>query len=602
LKCRIFLPLIRPLKKAHPSTVLRVNGNDWNPRAVSRPFVVIPQRARDQRRVEEPALSQVEVSNHLSPCSFLTGLRIGFFNTVLTLLILLALKPLCGAAEGPSPLKAGEEHLEAGRLAEADEIASRMIRENARSAAALELKGKIAFFQGQYDEAIRVLDQALAIESANDRRQAYRLLAQQTRDTVTKLKRFESPHFVLFADEARDGILVSHALEALEKTYQAIGKTLGYFPPTKVRVEIAPDVSSFNAISTLSRRDIEETGAVGICKFNKIMTISPRTLIQGYRWLDSLSHEYLHYAIIAMSGNKAPIWLHEGMARFYETRWRKPEPGKEREDYLTPANQNLLLQALNKNKFVGFKNMEPSLIHLDTPEEVQLAYAEAASAIDFMVKSKGQSGIQNLLSELNTLPTPGAIEKTLGISFATFESEWKSFLKEMGLKEVEGSRVRKLKVKGNQKEDEEAVELREIQSVVARNRTHLADQFAEKGRVVAAIQEYQRALQASPHSPVILNKMARLLIQRERYDEALPHLKKAHGLDPDNVTIYVQLGRLHHAKKNYPEAKAALEEAIQINPFNPTIHRLLYEIHAALGEKDQANKSKAILDRLMTTK
>ncbi len=521
---------------------------------------------------------------------------------LLTLLTLLTLKPLCLAAESDPLLKEADAYLEAWHLTSADEIASRLIRENPRSAVGLELKGRIAFYQGQYEESVRLLEQALAIESGSQRRQAYRLLAQQTRDTVKKLKRFESAHFLLYLDEERDGILVPYALDALEKSYRTIGDTLGYLPPTKVRVEIAPDVASFNAVSTLSLRDIEETGAVGICKFNKIMTISPRTLIQGYRWLDSLSHEYFHYAIVTLSNNQAPIWLHEGMARFYETRWRRPDPGKEREDYLTPANQTLLAQALEKNKFVGFKNMEPSLIHLDTPEEVQLAYAEAASAVDYMVHRKGQAGIRSLLSELNTQPTPAAIEKAMGISFASFESEWKSFLKGMGLKETEGSRVHRFKVKSNQKEDEETVELKEIQSVVARNRTSLGDQFAQKGRMGAALQEYQRALQASPHSPIILNKLARLLIQSDRYDEALPHLKTAQNLDPDNLSAYVQLGRLYYARKNYSEAKANLEEAIQINPFNPTIHRLLYEIHAALGEKDQANKSKAILDRLTTAR
>ena len=76
----------------------------------------------------------------------------------------------------------------------------------------------------------------------------------------------------------------------------------------------------------------------------------------------------------------------------------KPAPPKDAaEDYLTPANQTLLVQALEKNQFVGFKNMEPSLIHLDTPEQVQLAYAEAASAIDFINQSKGKTGIRELL-------------------------------------------------------------------------------------------------------------------------------------------------------------------------------------------------------------
>ncbi len=520
----------------------------------------------------------------------------------LTLVTLLALNPFSLTAEFTPELKQLEEHLEAWRLPQAEEIASRLAGESPKSAATLDLQARIKFYQGRYEEALRLLEQALAIDSANERRQALRLLAQQTHDTVKKLKRFESAHFILHVDEEKDGILVPYALDTLEKSYQAIGQTLGYFPQAKVRVEIAPDAASFNAISTLSLRDIEETGAVGVCKFNKIMTISPRVLIQGYRWLDSLSHEYLHYTIVGLSGNKAPIWLHEGMARFYESRWRHAEPLKGNEDYLTPANQTLLAQALEKNKFIGFKKMEPSLIYLETPEEVQLAYAEAASAIDFLVQRKGHAGIRELLSELERKPTQEAMEKVMGSPYTAFETQWKEFLKAKGLKEIEGSRVRRLKVKVNQKEDEETVELKEIQSVVARNRTHLGDQLLDRGRNIAAAQEYQRALQASPHSLIILNKLARTLIQSKRYDEALPHLKKAQELDSDSVNTYIQLGSLYHATKNFSGARTALEEAIQINPFNPTIYRLLSEIYAALGEQDRAKRARATLDRLMTAR
>jgi len=481
-------------------------------------------------------------------------------------------------------------------------MVSRLMRENGKSAALLDLAAQVGFYQGRYEEALRLAEQALAVESASKRRQALRLLVQQTYDTAKKLKRFESAHFILYLDEEKDGILAPHALDTLEKTYRAIGQAMGYFPQGKVRVEIAPDAASFNAISTLSLRDIEETGAVGLCKFNKIMTISPRALMHGYRWLDSLSHEYLHYVIVGLSGNKAPIWLHEGMARFYETRWRHPEPVKGNEDYLTPSNQTLLAQALEKNKFVGFQKMEPSLIYLETPEEVQLAYAEAASAIDFLVRRKGHAGIRELLSELEQRPTQEAIEKVLGSPYAGFETQWKNFLKAKGLKEIEGSRVRRLKVKGSQKEDEESVELKEIQSVVARNRTHLGDQLLARGRIIAAVQEYRRALQASPHSPIILNKLARTLIQDGRHEEALPHLRRAQDLEPDSANTYIQLGRLYHATKNFPTARDALEEAVQINPFDPAIYRLLSDIYAALGEQDQAKDAGTTLNRLMGTR
>jgi tetratricopeptide (TPR) repeat protein len=524
-----------------------------------------------------------------------------FFSFAALFFSLILAAPLFAAEIDPK-LKQGEELLDAWRIAQAEELAAIWLRENSKSTDGLDLDARAKFYQGRYAEALATIERALAIDSTDKRRQGWKLFTQFTLDVVKTLKRYESAHFVVFLDEKRDGILASYALETLEKSYEAIGAELGYYPKEKVRVEIAPDAPAFNAISTLSQRDIEETGAVGICKFNKLMIISPRALSFGYRWADSLSHEYLHYAIVARSNNQAPIWLHEGMARFYETRWRKPAPAKDAaEDYLTPANQTLLVRALEKNRFIGFKKMEPSLIHLETPEQVQLAYAEAASAVDFINRSKGGAGVRELLAALVEQPTPEAIEKIFGLSFGAFETAWKSFLKGKGLKEIEGSHVRKLKVKKDQKEDEEVVELKEIQSAIARNRTHLADQLLEKGRALAAASEYQRALQASPHSPIILNKLGRVLIQLSRSEEALAALKKALDVDPDNAGTYVQLGRLHYAAKKYPESKSMLEEAIQINPFNPQIYRLLTEVYAALGEANKAKQAKANLDKLMGT-
>lgn len=515
----------------------------------------------------------------------------------LTLSFLFAFSTYSLAGETDPLLADAEKRLEAWQVPEAEAAATRLLREGPPSASLLDLMGRIRFHEGRYDEALAYLEKALAA-GADPKRHSYRLLIQQTRDAIGKLKRYESPHFILYLDERRDEILAPLALDALEKSYTAIGRELGYFPQEKVRVEIAPNAPTFNAISTLSLRDIEETGAVGICKFNKVMIISPRALLRGYRWLDSLSHEYLHFAIVALTQNKAPIWLHEGMARFYETRWRRPDPPKEREDYLTPSNQTLLAQALGKNAFVGFKNMEPSLIHLETPEQVQLAYAEAASAVDFMVHRKGAGAAPQLLSEMARGSTPEAVQKVLNVSFDLFEEQWKGFLKAKGLKEIEGSRVRKLKVKQEGKEDDEAVDLKEIRSEVARNQTHLGDQMWERGRAAAAGQEYRRALRASPHSPIILNKLARVLLQMKKYDETLPILQKAQALDPDNVSTYILLGRHHQATGGYGSAQGALEEALQINPFDPTIYRLLVEVHTALGNPAEAERSRATLKKL----
>ncbi len=68
---------------------------------------------------------------------------------------------------------------------------------------------------------------------------------------------------------------------------------------------------------------------------------------------------------------------------------------------------------------------------------------------------------------------------------------------------------------------------------------------------VAALNEYQRALQASPQSPVILNKLGRVMIEQNRPEEALPLLKKALDIDPDNSNTYVQLGRGYHTDEKF---------------------------------------------------
>ena len=123
--------------------------------------------------------------------------------------------------------------------------------------------------------------ESAAVDAENEQRQALRLLLQQTHDVTRHFKRYESDHFQLHLHEESDGILAEPALEALERAHQEVGRALGYRPRSKVRIEIAPDVRSFTAITTFTLRDIEETGAIGLCKFNKVMIISPRVMAHG---------------------------------------------------------------------------------------------------------------------------------------------------------------------------------------------------------------------------------------------------------------------------------------------------------------------------------
>jgi len=253
----------------------------------------------------------------------------------------------------------------------------------------LELASQIAFHRGDYQESLRLMKLAMEVAGEDDKRRAYALLTEETINVLAPFKRYETSHFVILLDEKQDGILVDYLTDTLEKTYQIMAQQYGFRPKEKIRVELFPDAKAFYLASTLSVRDIEVTGAVGLTKFNKLQFLSPKALVYGYRWLDAISHEYMHYLIVKLTSNKAPIWFHEGLAKYEETRWRNGP------SYLSPLYQTLLVRALVNKKLISFERMEPSLVQLEKPEDVQLAYAQSASAIEFIIAKAGHEQLRH---------------------------------------------------------------------------------------------------------------------------------------------------------------------------------------------------------------
>ena len=60
--------------------------------------------------------------------------------------------------------------------------------------------------------------------------------------------------------------------------------------------------------------------------------------------MDTISHEYVHYVITRKWGKQIPLWLHEGLAKYLEARWRNAKY-KDKQDYLSPSFKKLLAEA-----------------------------------------------------------------------------------------------------------------------------------------------------------------------------------------------------------------------------------------------------------------
>ncbi|MDA1000845.1 MAG: tetratricopeptide repeat protein [bacterium] len=510
-------------------------------------------------------------------------------------------------------------HLRAWDVAAARRVLEDLRVENPGAPEWDALEGTAAYLEGRYQKSIELLNLALRKRPGDREWLELRLHVRQTQSAVAGFNVHRTAHFEIHHDPGVDAILVPYLAEALEAAHEIFPKKLGVSGDDVVRIEIFSDPVRFHKASTLSRRDIEVKGAVGISKFNKLMMISPGALIRGYRWLDTAVHEYVHYLIVRATHNRAPIWLHEGIAHYLEKKWRKSD-----DHYLTPSERMLLAGARERGTYIPFKKMEPSLIYLESSAQVQLAYAEAATAADFIERRIGPRGLARLLrairdekpkaasppgqagrGSLVELESSGAAQSAesglhalFRVGLAGFEKIWRKDLENMPLKVPAGVQVHQFLLKPTGPVDESASEMAALQSATARRRMRLGDRLLFGGRLRAAWTEYGRALEDEPNSPVLLNRLARVALRLEAPDEALPYILRARRIDPDGGATYIHLGIAHEMRKDFPAARDAWKEAIQINPFHPLPHERLAFIYAREGRKKEAEQERKVFQSL----
>jgi tetratricopeptide (TPR) repeat protein len=504
---------------------------------------------------------------------------------------------ISGPAQAQDALSGAEAALERWDGAEAYRLALMALGQQPHHPQALALLTKASLYRGEYVEAAQWAERWATAEPTNEFAKGWKAFAEQSAWAVRDFTTHTSPHFILKLHEERDGVLAEYALAALEAAYDQLGRDLGHRPSAPVRIEIFPDHERFHAASSLSKRDIEVAGAVGICKFDKVMVLSPRVLLRGYRWLDALVHEYVHYVIVKLSDDKAPIWIHEGVAKHEESRWRSASSL-----YLNPVNRTLLAEALRTGDFVTFEQMEPSLVRLETPQQVQLAYAEAASAVEFILTRVGYPGLREVFLEMARTGTHGAkgpIERVLGMPFTAFEAQWKEFLRAKNLTPVPGVQLAQFKVVEQGERDADKLEQEALQSATVERDLALGDLMRQRGRLEGAVYYYDRARKVRSDAPFVLNKLARSLLMAQRPQDAVPHLQHALEVYPDYGTSHALLGEAYRLLGAPDKARHHYEQAVQINPFDPLPHRALAELYQQTGDTEAAQREARAVKRLV---
>ena len=453
------------------------------------------------------------------------------------------------------------------------------------------LAAQVLFEEGRLDEAVAALD---AVGPAVDEGDEIARLIRDTRTITRRYATVESAHFRLRFPPGKDALIAPYALETLESIRAALEADLGHAPPGKVIVEIYETAEALSKVSTLPLSAIRTTGTVAICKFNKLMITSPKALLQGYEWRDTLAHEYVHLVVSQMSRNRVPIWVHEGLAKFYETRW-DGDAGRG----LSPASAAFLFQEQKKGKLIPFEKMHPSLALLPSQDEAALAYAEAFSAIEFLHARGSNAMIARLIGAFGQgRDDREAIREATGASFQSFLRDWKRYLaKRPAPREalpLAAERKRfadeREKTPGDENALPEDKKLRvgdflDIGDEEARRRAHLGELLRARSRNKAAIEEFKKAHAiVGDRSPMLSLRFAQAsrAVGDDKRAEAL--LKSSLKLFPGLPQTNLALGELYFEGGRLLEARARFIAVIGVDPFDPKPHERLIDIYRSLSQ------------------
>jgi tetratricopeptide (TPR) repeat protein len=442
----------------------------------------------------------------------------------------------------------------------------------------------LRFHRGDYVGAAREAGASVVLADglrrAEERIELQRLMwatREATRGFVEQ--RSADGRYVVRHAPGPDRILVEYAFEVLRAAEAALERELGVRVPGPIRVEIHPSAAALSEVSSLSVEQIERTGTIALCKWDRIMITSPRALVRGYGWADTLGHELVHLVISRASRDRAPVWMQEGVARLLERTWRGEEPSVR----LDRASQWLLRRALDRDRLLPFERLHPSVAMLPSAEDAALAFAQVSTFVERFYRARGSAGLRSLVERVaQGMDARDAFAEVAGERWEALEQGWRGELERLLRPEGEAPPLRRLRFR---RPEGEVDETEDVAIEAARRHVRLGDLLWSRSRARAASEEYGRAWALAEGDPIVGSRLARAALAGGRPERAIEVLEPLLRLWPDHEPIWSVLASARLARGEMELAREAAREAIRLNPFDPQPHCDLAQVASDEAER-----------------
>ncbi|NMB74369.1 MAG: hypothetical protein GYA21_04480 [Myxococcales bacterium] len=462
-------------------------------------------------------------------------------------------------------------------------IAERLFAEHPDLPAVQWLAGWVKFHYSEHAAALDLMERAAAAfgpDFSDPRLELVRASARLSRGWISQ--RSPDGRVMVWHAPGVDEVLAPELFDCVRRTLEVVGADLGHQASTPVLVEILPDRQALADATGLPLSDIEGSGTIAVSKYNRLLITSPRSTLTGYSWADTVSHELVHRIVSERTFNRTPIWLHEALARFQDTRWRAGEPLYRAG--LSPADESALAAALRQEQLIPFERMHPSMAFLPTPEAARLAFAEVYTVTQFLLERGGYPGLRRLLDEIGRGRSDWeGMQAAFGLDAQSFPRAWLEWLRRQKFVERSGEvALETARSSGPERRFEGG-------PLLVRDFFHLGQLLDARQRPRAAAVEYRKAAdQAGPRhaaAGMLLEKLGRALARIERADEAQRALEHSLEREPLSVEARRTLGEILLPREPYL-AWLHLREAARINPLHPGVARGLLRASEALAQND----------------
>ena len=413
-------------------------------------------------------------------------------------------------------------------------------------------RGRLLLYTTHYEEAVRVLDRPDVAQTKQGAQ-----LAQLARDCARAVAGAYVVHdlhrdVIVRMQDDRDQVLVPLIAEVIHASRLSLRKGLGVELPKPMRVELVRDHFSLSAMTGLPEEAARTTGTVAIANWGRVAMVSPRSMDSGYPWMDTLAHELTHVALGMGTQDRAPLWLQEGVAKYFEKRWRRPDAFDDH-----PHPDDLAAWGFDEGLALEFDKLGPSVAMLPSPEQAMVVYAEVESFIRYLVADQGAQVLVELVPRIRQASdgdgVSEALEAMTGKDLGAWYGSWRATL-------APGSE--QPETMAGQDEAPDLVTIRNVR---------LGRLLMERGHDEAAARLLEPARKAIPHELQVRYLLAKTYFRQGKLEQAWAQLEQAEPPMSPDAGAFALRGRLLADRGDLVGAEVSFFRGLALNPWSPEV-------------------------------